>query len=344
MYTIYRHVVAVIVALVALQATAFAAGEPQAVGRNFNHMVTGFPLTGGHATADCATCHVGGTFKGTPKTCDGCHAVGRRVIATPKSSRHIVTNDPCEICHSNTITFLGAKFNHGTVPPGTCTTCHNGVVSTGRPANHNAGNKLTQSCDQCHRTTAWLPASWNHNGVTTGCGTCHVAGGQASSVVPVHPIHAMLPALSAFGPGIVNCENCHTNFYTFTSHRLNHAAAGASSTCGSCHNAANKAQSLGVINMLPAGHIPYTATLCEQCHTNAATWATVVTGNTLHGLVSVIPCTACHDTTSQCNAGGGAAACLGTMTKKRIGSHEGSRAGQDCISCHSTQYTRWNKP
>ena len=72
------------VALIAVSLQAVAAETPL-VGRDFNHMTTGFPLLGGHATAACETCHVGGVFKGTPKNCDGCHAVGRRVLATPKS-------------------------------------------------------------------------------------------------------------------------------------------------------------------------------------------------------------------------------------------------------------------
>ena len=119
---IVGNVLAVMLAVFSLQAMA----ETQLAGRDFNHEATGFPLTGGHATAACETCHVGGVFKGTPKTCDGCHALGKRVVATPKSTSHIVTDAPCDTCHFNTSTFLGARFNHGTALPGQCATCHNG--------------------------------------------------------------------------------------------------------------------------------------------------------------------------------------------------------------------------
>ena len=38
---------------------------------NFNHLKTGFPLTGAHATLPCETCHVQGTLQGHAKTvCD----------------------------------------------------------------------------------------------------------------------------------------------------------------------------------------------------------------------------------------------------------------------------------
>jgi len=123
--------------------------------RDFNHMTTGFPLSGGHAVAACETCHVGGVFKGTPKTCDGCHAAGKRVVATPKTNSHIVTDAPCESCHFNTSTWLGARYNHGTAQPGGCLTCHNGRLSFAKPASHSTNiNKATKSCDSCHRSSS----------------------------------------------------------------------------------------------------------------------------------------------------------------------------------------------
>ncbi|MFA7400165.1 MAG: hypothetical protein WCZ98_06770, partial [Sideroxydans sp.] len=162
------------VALTVFSLQAFAAA--QMGGRDFNHMTTGFILSGGHAVAACETCHIGGVFKGTPRACDGCHAVGKRIIATPKTNSHIVTDAPCESCHFNTATWLGARFNHGTAIQGQCTNCHNGRIAQGKP---NTGRHLTpngsKSCDSCHRTSAWSPHSWNHNGVVGTCSTCHTS-------------------------------------------------------------------------------------------------------------------------------------------------------------------------
>ena len=54
---------AVLLTVFSMQAMA----ETQLAGRDFDHAATGFPLTGGHATAACETCHVAGVFKGTAK-------------------------------------------------------------------------------------------------------------------------------------------------------------------------------------------------------------------------------------------------------------------------------------
>ena len=165
--------------------------------QNFNHMTTGYPLTGAHNIAECGSCHLGGVFKGTPRNCAGCHAKGKRIVATAMSSKHIITNEPCDVCHTNTVTFLGARFNHGKVELNSCKTCHNGVISTGRPATHNKGVKLSGSCGSCHRTNAWLPATtMNHSGVVPGsCSTCH------NDVKPVS--HA------SFTASTIACDSCH---------------------------------------------------------------------------------------------------------------------------------------
>src|SRR3990172_11046201 len=60
---------------------------------DFDHLRTGFPLTGAHAQARCETCHTGGRFAGTPKQCADCHGTGRRIAATAKTPNHVPTND-----------------------------------------------------------------------------------------------------------------------------------------------------------------------------------------------------------------------------------------------------------
>lgn len=300
------------------------AATSQPTGRDFNHMETGFPLTGAHATEDCATCHAGGIFKGTPKNCDGCHALGRRVVATPKSSHHIPTNDPCEVCHTNTVTFLGVKFNHATVTPGSCTTCHNGSIVQGRPASHNAGNKLTQSCDSCHRTTAWLPASWNHTGITADCGTCHVVGGQAASYVPVSPIHSILPSLVAYGPTLNKCTSCHRNYFSFLAQSYDHVGVGA---CNTCHSSAYA--QYGILAM-PSNHIPVNSTAkCSDCHYSPNSWTTERMGHNPID-IALTPCTTCHLSSSPY---------AGTMQKVSSSHLQGK---PDCISCHTQRYDQWS--
>lgn len=285
-----------------------AMAATQASGHEFNHKATGFPLNGGHATAACESCHVAGVFKGTAKTCDGCHALGKHVVATPKSTSHIVTDAPCESCHFNTSSFLGARFNHGTAVPGQCVTCHNGRISTGRPANHNAGIRATDSCDHCHRSFTWLPASWNHVGVVPhSCDSagCHVVGSNQYYKPANHQTTPDLDRNSFY------CDECHT-FLSWLPALFIHDRPSPSGICMGCHDGSNAPGKSaghiattsdcnqchtstvswsGALGGMPAGHVTFTAGVpCTACHTGT----TVATGAALHAYLSQTACNACH--------------------------------------------------
>ncbi len=353
------NLLAMVLALFSLQVMA---ADGQMAGRNFDHTTTGFPLVGGHATAACETCHVAGVFKSTPRNCDGCHALGKRVIATPKSTAHIVTDAPCDTCHFNTSTFLGARYNHGTAMPGQCINCHNGRITTGRPANHNAGFMVSESCDKCHRTYAFVPASWNHVGVTPG--SCGNPGGCHGSDPGNPNRYTVATATAPINHSLYNdtrtkaCDVCHVSFVSW-SVTMHEPLAG---TCSSCHNGAN---AQGIPTAPNHASFPSWPTECNQCHTSTVTWlgalgampsnhipsstfapgatcgschigTTVATGNVLHAALNpATTCVTCHNTSP---------VYLGSMTRKGVPGHEGSKAGDDCIKCHTRQYTRWNKP
>ncbi|MBA4382197.1 MAG: hypothetical protein C0406_06480 [Sideroxydans sp.] len=336
------------VALTVFSMQVFAAA--QMGGRDFNHMTTGFILSGGHAVAACETCHIGGVFKGTPRTCDGCHAVGKRIIATPKSNTHIVTDAPCESCHFNTSTWLGARFNHGTAQANQCITCHNGRIAQGKP---NTGRHLTangsKSCDSCHRTSAWSPHSWNHNGVVGACSTCHTSSTEVPNPDNRKPAAHAAPKLK----GTLECDSCHL-YTAWYPNRFKHNTGGA---CSSCHNGTQATgKNVGhvattdecdqchytavswspALGGKPANHIPYTSGTCNSCHSSAG----IKKGATLHAYVSSV-CTTCHLK--------GGASYLGNMDKKSIG-HEGMKSGDDCSKsgCHApagnrgTAYVNWD--
>jgi hypothetical protein len=352
-------------------------------GKDFEHATTGFRLEGGHATAACETCHANGVFKGTPRNCDGCHAVGKRVVATPKSSSHIVTDAPCETCHFNAATWLGARYNHATARPGQCLTCHNGRVAKGK---HSAHVATTESCDQCHRTQTWSPASWNHTGAAYSgqdCAACHRAAGPGRNYTSTR--HGTYSSLAILTP----CASCHTSYYSFTVHQYRHDKPFVS--CGDCH--ANATYANGVTQAADPIHVSATAvgiTNCESCHVRSfVSWAgarykhndaAFASGDCrtchdgTHAGITGIPsnhgvalatlinppaqCNWCHTATSswagmnhaQIKAGTQCKAChlTGTsnfsgMIQKRIG-HEGMTATQDCVSCHQTRYDLWNEP
>lgn len=257
------YLFAMLLAFVSLQAQA----ATKAQDREFDHTHTGFPITGVHATTQCETCHVGGVFVGTPRACDGCHAVGKRVVATPKSLKHIVTDAPCETCHFNTSTFYGARYNHGTAVPGQCTNCHNGRIVEGTPRNHPVSPIAGASCDSCHRSSSWLPASWNHTNTAADCSDCHKAGGPGRNYTSAgHGSYNTLGILAT-------CKECHTNYYTFYSYRYKHNGPGAVATCGDCHAKASYAN--GVTQAVSAIHAAATSvgiSACQSCHTGYATF------------------------------------------------------------------------
>ena len=341
---------------VMLALTTLQAGAAQQIGRDFNHMTTGFGLSGGHAAAACESCHVGGVFKGTPRTCDGCHAVGQRVVATPKNDRHILTDAPCDSCHFNTATWLGARFNHGSAVIGQCRNCHNGRQAQGKPASHAVGRKATESCDQCHRTFAWLPASWNHNNSAGSCDQagCHLAGQNQYYRTPtIHSVYTMRTTET--------CQRCH-NYVRWNPAPYDHLAAPATGCEANCHNGTkangkptthynrngadcsechiNTTRSwTPALGAKPADHIPYNAGIaCTACHTSATT---ARTGAALHAYLSSYACTTCH-------LRGNPYTRWGQDTKSS--SHENWNGSGDCSQsgCHAplgrkgTAYIKWD--
>jgi hypothetical protein len=152
-------------------------------GAKFDHSITGFPLTGAHATLSCETCHVGGNYTNLSSTCVTCHLKDYNSTTNPN---HQAAGFPqqCEVCHTTTA-WTPASFNHDltgfpltgahkTVP---CTSCHIGGQYAGTPTdcyschksdfqgttdpNHVAANFPTD-CSVCHNTTSWLGATFNH--------------------------------------------------------------------------------------------------------------------------------------------------------------------------------------
>lgn len=282
---------------------------------DFNHMRTGFPLTGAHTNIECETCHVGGIFKGTPTNCEGCHSAGRRVVAPGKPASHIITNAPCERCHTNAVTFMGARFDHMGVQPKGCIACHNGGMAPGKPGGHVSTNAV---CDTCHRTSAWIPASFNHVGVLPGtCTNCH--GVTAIGKPGGHVVTTLA------------CDSCHLRT-SWIPASYNHIGV-TPNTCANCHGVSATGK--------PANHIPTTITdplHCDACHLSTSVWSSEkMNHNNIPGKTGVL-CTTCHLSGTSY---------LGSMDKKSL-THEAS-GHTDCSDsgCHrplgneGTSYQSW---
>jgi len=192
--------------------------------RKFDHLRTGFPLTGVHAVTPCESCHIGGRMAGTPKQCDACHRPGTRIAETVMPPRHIPTVEPCENCHRSSVTWAGARFSHVNVAPGTCVSCHNGSTASGLPSGHLA---TSASCDSCHRTTTWTQTSFDHSSVVAGtCATCH-NGRQATGTPRGHMVTTR------------SCDACHStrswDARSYTHLSPAYQPHNASVSCYACH-------------------------------------------------------------------------------------------------------------
>lgn len=255
---------------------------------SFNHSSTGFPLTGAHTTLPCAQCHVNGNYHLTSGACSTCHMKDYNNTTDPN---HAQAGFPttCDTCHS-TSSWSGAQFDHsktgwpltGTHTTLQCSQCHiNGnykLTNTACVACHltdynNTNNPnhaqvgFPQQCDVCHSTTAWIPASFDHNKTkfpltgahqTVPCNQCHVNNNYIN--VPT------------------DCYSCHQKDYDGTTDP-NHKAAGFPTTCQTCHTTSSWLGAVFNHTWFPMKHGH--ATTCSSCHTNPSNYA-------------VFSCTICH--------------------------------------------------
>ena len=159
-------------------------------------MVSPGPLVAAHSqlTTDCASCHT--PWHGPdPARCVQCHVVAeiglRTTDGTPMVRRKKTSSfhqqliqQNCNACHSDHQGPLRTeanrvRFSHAVLRPESrmqCETCHTA------PRNRIHAN-ITGACAQCHRPSAWRPATLNHRTLfvldrnhSPTCVTCHTGG------------------------------------------------------------------------------------------------------------------------------------------------------------------------
>jgi hypothetical protein len=175
----------------------------------FDHNLSAFKLEGKHAEVKCAGCHINDTFKGTPKTCFGCHQ---------KEDEHKGQfGQDCGACHAPTdwdkVTFdhnLSAFKLDGAHANVACEKCHINQVFKGTPT----------ACSGCHQDPAF------HLGLFAGtaCSQCHNTGGWSPALFNLaHPEPRVGEGGSGVNHGGEGCRSCHTvNLKT--------------ATCTKCHD------------------------------------------------------------------------------------------------------------
>jgi hypothetical protein len=270
---------------------------------------------------DCGSCHTTGSpFNATPKTtvhipstnnCAACHntisfrpdvhfdhaeVMGSCVschngtIAQGESPTHPATSQDCAACHTVTSWDPPKAVDHSQIPlavQGYCIVCHNGVQASGKPAGHVATNS---ECGDCHTTSSWLGANFDHSGISSGCYSCH----NGSKAVGKQGTHMPTSNL---------CENCHTTGIgtktpNWVPSTFDHTQMSVT-TCQTCHSGAVKI-STGMVQGQPTNHVPPipSAIDCGVCHGNtpaAETWSVLAASiPTLHTGLPVSNCLLCH--------------------------------------------------
>jgi len=286
----------------------------------FDHNTfTKFPLTGAHKNVACTQCHVNNRFAGTPTDCASCHLPDFNKTTNPN---HAAVGFPttCQTCHT-TVSWANAKFDHsatgfpltGAHSKAQCSSCHTGgqftklstdcvschlknFQGTTNP-NHVAAG-IPQTCQVCHNTAAWTPASFDHS----------------KSGFPLTGAHATTPCASCHINNNYNltnttCVSCHLkNFQTTTN--PNHVASGFPQTCESCHNT--------------AAWIP-------------ASFDHSKTGFPLTGAHVTTPCASCHINNNYNLTNTTCVSChLKNFQSTTNPNHVASGFPQTCESCHNT--------
>ena len=310
-HSLLRTLLALWLVLGACAALAQTPARSQAA---FDHLKTGFALTGKHVQTRCESCHQNGIFKGTPRDCASCHLSSMRFargnVVMPQ--QHLPTQLSCDSCHS-TQSFVGARFNHQGVVPGTCTSCHNGSTGSGKPSGH---IQTSASCDSCHRTNAWSPAtSFDHAGVLPGtCSSCHGAGRASAKPARHMPTNAGQ-----------SCDDCHRSFTAWRPTAWNHSQMPVTGQCASCHTGGYPPADGRPANHVPYATVPAAASAnCDTCHRGSySTWA----NGRLHANVSVTTgCASCHTGTY-----------LNAVGKPNNATH--ATVTGNCESCHRSTST-----
>ena len=158
---------------------------------------------------------------------------------------------------------------------GSCFSCHNGLVATGKGRNHIASGS---DCQSCHTTNAWTPARFDHSAVAAHtCKSCH--DGVHAAGLPVSHV-----------PTAASCDTCHGTL-AWKPALLDHTTLTAS--CASCHD-----------NKIALGVTPTHMIMkrdCATCH-SYPDWSAL---HFVHAAATypgphkaVLACTACHTSNS----------------------------------------------
>jgi Zn finger protein HypA/HybF involved in hydrogenase expression len=292
-----------------------------------SHRLTRFPLTGAHRMTDCESCHrrsgpTGMTFANLPTDCGACHLGEFRATVNPDHQAAGFPTD-CSTCHS-TQGWEGSDFNHaltgfaltgahrtvdcqschgdlrftGASPE--CFACHEGAYRTAADPDHAGGGFPTQ-CADCHSTSGWSPAGFDHS----------------LSAFPLTGAHAVTECMQCHGDGVYAgkdpaCVACHLGDYQSTANPV-HSTSGFGTDCAACHGTNGwlgaTVDHAAFFPIDSGAHRGEWGGDCTTCHTQPSSF-------------QVFTCLPCHDHRRS------------EMDAKHQGERDYSYDSNACYSCH----------
>ncbi|MBI5021680.1 MAG: cytochrome C [Ignavibacteriales bacterium] len=284
-------------------------GWADASNNQFNHDFTRYKLTGMHKEVRCEKCHPvndkqdfksrfkrdynnctdchidkhDGVFLSAYKNdCSVCHSLHGFKLSTYPQEKHNATHFPltgahaavpCNGCHRKKESEFPV-FRFTTI---LCESCHKDIH-----AGAFTSMMKEKSCGNCHITTGWRDASFDHSTTAfpltgrhknIGCAKCHKSGDILSGKVVFQKIpsgcescHADAHAGQFIDSGKTDCFKCHTAegwklpiFNHETQSKFKLTGKHLSVTCSSCHKTVKDGK-VQFIRFKPL------ETSCESCH------------------------------------------------------------------------------
>ncbi len=339
-----------------------------------------FPLIGAHNINNCFDCHIDSKYTGLNKNCVTCHLNDYNNAQNPNHILLGFNPNECDICHTLNKGFKPAKFdlhnqyfalvgahtnlscnichkdNYAQKLPTACFGCHENDFNNAINPPHTSLN-FSHECTECHTQTSWANASFNqhsnyfpifsgaHNGVWSGCNTCHINNNNYSNFECI-TCHEHNKAetdikhanINGYRYSSIGCVDCHPN--GIASGAYNHALSGFLLTgahiqtrCNLCHTQSQ------------------TPNTCSACHLNNYNLAT----NPNHQLLNFgLECSLCHTTEAGWNiyqfpihnnfyTFNGAHV---NIKDNCQACHKGNyiNTSSECSSCHLDKYTSTTNP
>jgi hypothetical protein len=202
-----------------------------------------FPLEGQHLNVACGSCHIKGEIKGTPTKCFDCHWQRRQ-----DDRYQLRLGADCETCH-RPVSWTATRWSHAAaagVPLNAthrilgCDSCHRRLEFR---------KDIGVDCASCHTREYQQTTQPNHAaaGFPLACEACHrpadpdwhAARFDHAAAFPLVGEHARIECAVCHRNNVYkgvprDCIGCHEPEYRGTT-TPNHAAAGFSTACDTCH-------------------------------------------------------------------------------------------------------------